>query len=477
MPLSAGTLTGATSRTHGGNIGAGMLIRCHLLKNSCVFIVAFSLLGAVVPASAEEPTASDAQTVYEEALGRGLYGEAELAAKQLLDRAIREGRRDELSTAALLNRLALAQRLNSDLEAAQQNYELAVTVIESSKDMLDSALIEPLLGLGKTHIDNERPDLALEYLDRALHVRHVNDGPHSLEQTETLETLATAYALTGELSEAAGVADRLYLLYSREFPGKSMEVVPILLKQGHILGQIGDHREQRSAYNEAVDIAEHNGGKSSVSLIEPFISLGNSYVSEYFDLYLVALTEQELPDIRLLNKAKSFYESALQLARSNTDASWQLHSEALLALGDFYTLTEEQSRARVLYREAWRLLSADEARLARRRATLEIAVPLQQAAPDLTVALPHNVDDDSLGSSYGTGDIVTRFTVSRRGRLADIVLLEISPERNAAIEAEVKRTLTSFVYRPRFENGFAVDTPDQTIRYMFPYPKPEVEAP
>jgi len=459
-----------------------MLVRSQYIKGKGAFILACLLVGATSPLSAQELAVSQAWSAYEQALDSGLYSEAEIAAKQLLERAIREGRRDEQSTADLLTKLALVQRLNRDFAAAQQNYELAVNIIESRKDMLDLALVEPLLGIANTHIDNERPDLALEFLDRALHVRHVNEGPHSLEQAETLEVLATAYRQTGKLREAADVADRLYLLYGRNYPGNSMELVPVLLKKGHILGDIGERRDQRNAYIDAVNIVEHNEGKSSAHLIAPFISLGRSYTEEYFEQYRLAQSGGDLPEgrddykDRLLTKGKSYNESALELARSNADVEWQLYSEALLALADFYTVMEEQSRARVLYRDAWQLLAQDEARLAWRRAELETVLPLQQLQPDLTVALNFGAEEGGSGTSYATGFIITQFTVTRRGRLANISLVEISPERNAAIEAEVKRALSEFVYRPRFENGLAVDTPNQTVRYSFPYPKPTAEA-
>ena len=227
MPPFGGILTGVTSRTLGGNIGAGMLDRSQYTGKNCAFIAACLLVGATSPLRAQELTASETWSAYEQALDSGLYSEAEIAAKQLLERAIREGRRDEQSMADLLTKLALVQRLNRDFAAAQQNYELAVNIIESRRDMLDLALVEPLLGIANTHIDNERPDLALAFLDRALHVRHVNEGPHSLEQSETLEVLATAYRQTGKLREAADVADRLYLLYGRNYPDNSMELIPV----------------------------------------------------------------------------------------------------------------------------------------------------------------------------------------------------------------------------------------------------------
>ena len=52
--------------------------------------------------------------------------------------------------------------------------------------MLDISLAEPLLGLGKAYLESGRANLAMDYLNRALHVRSVNDGPHSIDQAETL---------------------------------------------------------------------------------------------------------------------------------------------------------------------------------------------------------------------------------------------------------------------------------------------------
>lgn len=443
----------------------------HHLLVGCLFIAAVAVPWAARHAGAQESVPDDARSAYEEALDSGVYGEAEVAAKSLLDSATRDSSDNKLLLAKLLVDLAMAQRLNGNFDAALQNYELAVSFIESSTERLNAALIEPLLGIGKTYIDSDRPDLALGYLDRALHVRHVNEGPHSIEQTETLETMAIAYQQMGELRQAADVADRLYILYVHKFSDKSMEIVPVLLKKGQILGEGGNRREERNAYNEAVNIVEHNEGKSSASLIRPYIYLGNSHMDEYYELYLSAMSEQELPEIRLLNRADSFYESAVELARSDDNVDWQLESQALLAYADYFTLAQEHGSARIFYRDAWRVLSEHESRFGRRETDLETLVPLQQLPPDLTVALHNDAGGNTAVSGYDTGFIVTRFTVTRRGRPNDIGLVEISPDRNPKLEAEVKRAVSRFVYRPTMDNGQVVDTPDVVIRYEFPYPR------
>ena len=86
----------------------------------------------------------------------------------------------------------------------------------------------------------------------------------------------------------------------------------------------------------------------------------------------------------------------------------------------------------------------------------------------MSVALPAGIDPEDSSESFATGHIISQFTVTRRGKLREIGLLEISPERDERIEAEVKHALNRFVYRPRFERGTAVDTSGQLIRYEYP---------
>lgn len=424
-----------------------------------------------VPVSAQESADSAARAAYDHALASGLYGEAEVAAKLRLDAAIRAGLRETIATARLFTDLADAQRLNRDHDAAVQNYELAVAIIEGKSDNLDINLAEPLLGIGYAYLDSDRPDLALPKLERSLHVRQVNEGLHNLDQAEILDVLIDAYRAMGESNDAIAAADRLVLLYGRNFSDRSMEVVPALLRKGQVYGEAKNWREERNAYDEAIRVVEHNEGKRSSGLSRPLISFGQSHQREYFDLFLAATAEEELPDKRLLSEAETHLADALEFAREDADVDWRILTEALLALGDFYTLIEEPGRARIMYRDAWQLLTDDDTRTAIRGALLETPVPLLQPEPDLTVALPFDEQGNPTAAGWETGYIVTQFTVTRRGRLADIGLLEMSPERNEAIEAEVKLALSRHVFRPRFESGFVADSPGQTLRFEFPYPK------
>jgi tetratricopeptide (TPR) repeat protein len=146
-------------------------------------------LAIAPPLFAQEADRAFSREDYQDALESGLYEEAGNAAKMRLQEAVRAGDARELSTVSLLDDLAAVQRLSGEYDLAIQNYELAVELVEENRDMLDLALTEPLLGLGNSYLDSGRADLALEHLERALHVRSVNDGPHSIEQVAALEVL------------------------------------------------------------------------------------------------------------------------------------------------------------------------------------------------------------------------------------------------------------------------------------------------
>jgi tetratricopeptide (TPR) repeat protein len=433
-----------------------------------LFVAGFAL-AFVLPLRADE-SAQDPGAVYQEALTSGQYAEAELAAKRRLQKAIRDGQRDQLSTVELLNDLAFAQYNNDDFDAALQNYELAISIVESNTDMLNMALVRSLLGIGAVQVRSGRPDLALLPVERALHVYAVNEGPHSLSQSAALELLADAYLAMSDYASAVDIADRLVILHNRHYSDGGREVVPALMRKGEILRQALEWREERDAYSEAMSILRKHGAASSPLYARPLIGLGASHQAEYFYEYLEADAADELPDEKLLEKAEKFFVEAIEHARNADPSDWRITAEAIIALADFYILAEQPVRARRHYRDAWQWLSETPERALERRQLLEKITPLLQPKPDLSVAMPP-ADDEEETRDYDTGYLVVQFTVNRRGRLADIGLRETKPERNEAVEAEVKRALTRFVYRPRFVNGRAVATPDQQIRYQFPVVK------
>ena len=74
--------------------------------------------------------------------------EAENLAKRMVELSIRISGPTSSDTAKALNNLAVVQHETGDSEAAQQNFNAAIEIIEDNEDQLSSRLINPLRGLG-----------------------------------------------------------------------------------------------------------------------------------------------------------------------------------------------------------------------------------------------------------------------------------------------------------------------------------------
>ena len=153
---------------------------------------------ATVPEEDEASELSDEELLmqhyarYRELVNAGVLDEADSVAKRVIELAIRVTGPRSVETAKALTNLAIVQHRNDQFDLAQQNYQTAVDIIEENEDRLNDQLINPLKGLGAAQLESGRPDLATNTFARAVHVTHVNEGPHNLDQVGILESLAEA---------------------------------------------------------------------------------------------------------------------------------------------------------------------------------------------------------------------------------------------------------------------------------------------
>ena len=116
---------------------------------------------------------------YKEAVYGSMFAEADTLAKQIVELSIRVNGLDSRKTATALTNLAVAQHGTQDFASAILNYSAAIGIIERIDDMLASGLINPLRGLGAAEFAQGNLGQAKVAFDRAVHISHVNDGPHN----------------------------------------------------------------------------------------------------------------------------------------------------------------------------------------------------------------------------------------------------------------------------------------------------------
>jgi len=400
---------------------------------------------------------------YKRYINEGSMDEADIAAKRIVEMAIRLYGPQSLEASKALNNLALVQHRTGQYEAAIQNFESSIVIIETREDRLNRELVNPLKGLGASQLANGRPDLAAQSFDRATHITHVNEGPHNIEQVEILESLAESRVRMGDMKEARGLLDRIHILNVRHFDNNELGLIPSLMRRADWQHRAGYYNDERATYRRAIRIVEAKLGKEDPQLIVPLMKLGESF-------YFVDLTQANRAQSSIVATGEIYFKRAVKIAERSDTVDWLEHIEAKLALADYYIYVEAHNRARKVYADVWERLSTDEERLIMRREMLEQPVVL------LSDTLPTHASG-ARGFADGenkTGTIRVDYTVSKRGRVRNI-RTEANPPEFVDMQRIVHRMMRNRVFRPMIVEAEPADSGDLVYEYTFFYRQSDLE--
>ena len=400
--------------------------------------------------------------LYKEALANASYDEADVLAKRMVELSIRLYGLDSHESAKALTNLGLVQQKNQDFESAILNFVSAIEIIERIEDRLNSNLINPLRGLGSAQLGAGRPDLARQSFNRAVHVSHVNEGPHNLMQIDVLEDLAETYLAMGEQKDAIDVHERIYNVEARNTDLDSEEIIPALERQADFLHRMRMYDRERMTWRRVISILEDSRGKRDLSLIPPLTGLAKSY------LYVSEMSIANYSD-GAFSTGDAYLKRAVRIAEENPDTTWSIQKQTILGLADYYTLSARASKARRLYEDVWNLLSEDEDREAARRSALEQPHVLQRVYPPKYFNSVRSDDGSGPPENFEVGTIVVGYRVTDRGATRDLTIIDASPAGLEDFEYAVSREVRRLIHRPRMEDGILVDTPDQTYVHEFYY--------
>ncbi len=397
------------------------------------------------------------------------YDEADAVAKRAIEMAIRlKGPRSAEMAKALTN-LAIVQHYTAQYNAAEQNFQSAIDIIEDNEDRLNSQLLNPLKGLAASQLEGGRPDLASSTLQRAVHVTHVNDGPHNPGQVELLDSLTEVNVRMGLHEEANDLQETVYALNVRQFESDSVELIPSLMKRAQWQHRIGFINEERATYRRVIRIYEANFGKAALQLIRPLVLLGKSFS------YLDMSGEQAFREATF-SGGEIYFKRAVRIAAEHPDTNWEMQTVAALALGDHYMHIGNTPRATQTYLSVWDLLSEDEARLDMRREQLEgnMVLKMEPLPQYLGNANPEVAPND--GDPVLQGSLSLTYDISIRGRASGVKLLEADPPEFLEIQKDAQRELRRRIFRPRFSEAQVVSSIGQMFTHTFFYRLSDLEA-
>ena len=427
----------------------------------------------VVPVAEEAPAVVDADLSDEERLmleferykqfiNDGSMDEADASAKRIVEMAIRLYGPQSLETAKALNNLAYVQHRTAQYDAAIQNFESAVVIIEGESDRLNAQLVNPLKGLGAAQLANGRPDLAVQSFNRATHITHVNDGPHNIDQVEILESLAESTLRMGDMQGARDLLDRIHMLNVRHFDNNELGLLPSLMRRADWQHRAGYYNDERATYRRAIRIVEAKLGKNAPQLIEPLVKLGESF-------YFVDITQSNTQQ-GVVATGEMYFKRAARIAEDSDEVGWAETADIKLSLADYYVYVEAHNRARKIYREMWEYLSTDEERLSMRREQLEQPVVLtEENLPKYTGGGRRNGNED-----YLSGTIRVDYTVSRRGRVRNI-RTEALPPQFTDMQRIVHREVRRRIFRPMLSDGQPQESDQLTFEHTFFYRQSDLD--
>ena len=407
-------------------------------------------------------------TRYKSLMKDRVYDEADTVAKRVVELSLKVfGPKSSEFSKALTN-LAIVQHYTGQYDAAQQNYMSAIEIIENNEDRLNGQLVNPLKGLGASQLDGGRPDLASETFSRAIHVTHVNYGPHNLQQVGILESLAETSLRLGSIEDAQDIQEVIYSLNAHAYAEDSIEFVPSLLLRADWQHRAGFIAEERMTLRQAVRIIEVQEGVDDLQLVDPLILLGRTYF--YYDATGQVAGMQSSPA-----SGEIYFKRALRIATENPASDWATIARAGLALGDYYMFNNNAQRAFTVYQEAWHFLSGDEERLSYRREHLEQAVLLREKPLPTFVTQPSGEPAAGQPAGMLQGSMTLAFEVSMNGGIADLRIVDAQPIVFTSMQRSVHRKMRSRLYRPRFVDAQPTATAEQLFTHRFFYTQEDLD--
>jgi tetratricopeptide (TPR) repeat protein len=402
--------------------------------------------------------------LYREAIDNADYLEADTLAKRVVELSIKVNGLESMDSARAIANLGIVQHGNKDYESAMLNFTASIGIIERVDNRLSASLVNPLQGLAATQASLGQPALARQTYQRAVHVSHVNDGPHNQDQVKTLQSIAELHVSMGDFQEASDIQENIYSIQARNIDPESLDILPALENKATWQHRLQSYQGERQTWRRIIEVIERHKGKESLDLIEPLTNLGKSY------LFVSPAQYDYQPDVSS-SSGETYLRRANRIADKNPDSNWETVEDTLLALGDFYILSGRPNRAEKVYQEAWTMLSEgnDPDRVRNRRNHMETVNVLQNVFPPKYYNSERTDDGRAPPESFTEGTMTFSFAVAPNGRIVNLVNVETEPAELEEFGKVVARSLRRLIYRPRSVEGKLAGTSGVEYTHDFFY--------
>ncbi|GAA5445665.1 hypothetical protein Misp06_03868 [Microbulbifer sp. NBRC 101763] len=367
---------------------------------------------------------------------------------------------------------------------AVESYRERIEELEAQHGAYGAGIDEQLLGLATALQKTGAHKEAASEFRRAMLVNRVNEGLYSLNQIPMIERLIESQIALNQWEEANDNQQYLYWLYEKNYGEKDPRMLPVInnLSRWHLQSYIEEKGETlvehlinaTKLYTLAVDIITKNFGASDLRLVDALRGLKatNYYLATYKG-------EPQAPVIvntsfgaggsnasqlhkvdhyrtKSFNTGKKAITRIVDVYQRNPLSPPAASAKAKVELGDWYMMFNKWHSARQTYGEAYQALwdngaSNDE---------IEDIFGRPVALPALPI-----LDSDS--KALANSHITVSYDVTAFGKARNIKVLRAYPSDKVRIRSKVRNILKRAKFRPRFEDGEAVETRGIVQRFVF----------
>ncbi len=348
-----------------------------------------------------------------------------------------------------LNNLASAYFMIEDFENAQSLFLKCIDLIEVNQNIISPELIEPLYGFGLTLNRFGQYEEAIDILERALRINHVNQGFHNLAQLKIHDTLTESFIGTKDFKQANHHQTFQVYVHKQHHGVNNSNVDESLIKLANWYKRTGQVFLEREIHNELLKRRELQDSADIKALIETYKNISFSHRREAIDLY------------KSLNPLKK----ALEVIESTENPDLRMKFEVLLDLGDTYTSFGRVQSGVKAYKDCWAIIEEDENMKDLITERFSQPVKVRNILIPNTYPVPENIDENN---SYQKGYISLRYDIGIDGKTENINIIEADPKD--LIDRVAVSVIKNTIYRPVYIDAEAQESTGINFRHEYNYP-------
>lgn len=371
----------------------------------------------------------------------------------------------------------------------QEQYQKRIQEVTRAEGASAFALAEQWMALGFAHQAAHDHPSAIDSFENALHIERVHKGLHHADQIPLIErliqsnralgawpTVAQNHKLLQFVNERGRATDNPRRIETAQRIARWHLEAAELPTGGPPFGHLSSAKDLVEDTLASLGAPDHDSALAHIELLNLLAAVSfrtAHHMSTWAGEPIHGVTEESIITSSTVDASDYMFRQNLIIANytagrvaldrareiATTQNNKAAQARAEQHIGDWHQLFGRRNSAAEHYTKAQRLAK-------------EADIDLFEKPS----RLPNFVNvSDSHGSSAPSGGPVnyvrTRFDIDRTGQARNVTILEVNPAGKTRLSYQAREQLRATRFRPRFENGKAVESKGVEIRFVFPHAK------